>query len=652
MTSWKIGMAAVFTMAGVQAMAQEAAPPQTMQQMFDAAYAASNAGEHEKAASLLAALAQRAKNPRTLAIIRLRQGMALGELSRWNEARPLLEQALAALPEGDATLNADRRQALNALGRLALYDLDYETARDLYRKSAALADDPAEKVSALLGEAQAGAFVDPAEALAKAEEAERLIAREPALVKSLGAYATALRGRALLNLGRFAEAETAFAATVKAEGGLSLKVNYDDLVARSDASIAAMMAGHRDKARNYLVYTGAGRMEKQDFTFGADMVLPTCGEDGIRPDDVAIVEFGIKDDGGIAYARPAYGSRQGGMALVFARAVKRWSWRPEDVEKIPALQRLVTRLELRCSTSQGGPALIDGVRSVFRDWIEQHGISPFDPVGDTETKRRASMDGELARLRAIPGSKPLAQAGILAMLLENPLVMGKSAQEYSSALKAIVEPAAPPPMVRLWADWLVAMNEGRNARSYAPVKLSPAAYAADPVAHVTVQLMNYDQSRLREKQRGLAVLDAIIADPALAKDHPLRVAALVRRASARAAAKDIEGARADYQATGMTDQQCSIVDAKPGLRSASISEKNYPTDMVRVGVEGWTRIEHDIASDGSTINQRAVVSYPPMIFSKNGVGIVTNAKYEQSYRPQGSMGCQGSNMNITFRMPG
>jgi hypothetical protein len=71
--------------------------------------------------------------------------------------------------------------------------------------------------------------------------------------------------------------------------------------------------------------------------------------------------------------------------------------------------------------------------------------------------------------------------------------------------------------------------------------------------------------------------------------------------------------------------------------------------MVSVGVEGWTRVQFDIAADGTTRNQRAVITYPPMIFGTNGTKIVTRAKYEQSYRPDGGLGCGGNMQGVTFR---
>lgn len=641
------GIALVMALTAMPAIvaAQDAAPPQTVQQFFDAATQAASAGDNAKAYELLDTVEKRLKNPRSKAIVQLRKGMALVELSRWDEARPLLDAALAALPQDDRSLDGDRASALRSLGRLALGNIDYEGALALYVRAFGASSAPADQLSALLGQAQAGVFLDPAVALERGQQAEALLAKLPAPDKKASGYVAAVQGRALLNLGRFAEAETAFARTVKAEGGLSLKVGYDDLVARSDASIAAMLAGHRDAARNYLMYTGAGRIEQQDFTAGADMTLPVCGEDGVTPDDVAVVEFGIGNDGTVSYARPVYGSRPGSLALVFARAVSNWAWRAEDVNKIPALFRMVTRLELRCSTTEGGTPLVGGLRTAFRNWVEQSSDHIADDDGLTESQRVAALRTRLVGLDGQSAADQSARAWALANLLASPLVAGDSRASYVKNLTDLIATQTMPPMARLYID--VVMTRGASK----PV-IAEQPYIADPQAHAAWRLISYDMLQPSRKRMSRDMLDNVIADPALPNDDPLKVAALTRRAAARVAARDMQGAQADFLATGLTEQQCSIVDAQPSLQGNPSSSSDYPMDMVRMGVEGWTKIQFDVNAAGQTLNRRAVATYPPMIFSTNGLKIVSRARFEQSYRPNGGLGCGGNNMKITFRVPG
>ena len=89
---------------------------------------------------------------------------------------------------------------------------------------------------------------------------------------------------------------------------------------------AALLAGHRDKAQQYLLYTGAGRMEKQDFGLGADMALPICGEDGIKPDDMAVVEFGIAEPVYVVHIELGMPRGMGAVVRMLARASPGDTW--------------------------------------------------------------------------------------------------------------------------------------------------------------------------------------------------------------------------------------------------------------------------------------------------------------------------------------
>lgn len=636
-----------------EANAPSAAAVKTVQQLFDEADAANAAKEYSRAVDLLTQLESRvASNPRSRAIIRVRKATALVELARLDEARLLLGQALPVIPRDDDSLAGDRMAGAVALGRIAAADLDYDESARYYARALEDAKEARDRVAILLGQAQATTFSDPARALVIADEAVSMSAAQPAeFGKRWIAAIDVVRGRALLNLGRFAEAEKVFARAIAGQGGLTMKVDYDDLVARSDASIAAMLAGHRDAARNYLAYTGAGRLEKQDFTKGADMGLPPCGLDGVQPDDYAVVEFGIGDNGAVTYARPVYGSRPGSLALTFARAVARWSWRPEDVVNIPGLFRMATRLELRCSTAEGGPSVIARANAALGQWLESKGVDLPEPAGGSESARRDSLVATVDRLRASGQDGPPMIAALVA-LLSSPMTGRQDVERHGQALRRLIDAANLPPLPMLAADEAL-----HGAAQRANLKIVPGSpfehradrYHADPEAMATFRILDYDAMRPREKARAQPLLDAVIDDKALAADAPIKVAALIRRASARAAVSDLEGARRDFATTGLSAQQCAIVDARPSLRAAPTSSADYPTDMLAVGVEGWTRIQFDIAADGSTRNQRAVITYPPMTFGPNGQKVLARARFEQSYRPDGGLGCGGGATVINFR---
>ncbi len=71
----------------------------TIQQLFEQSTQATEAADYPRALEILTALEGRVvRNPRSLAIVRVRKAMVLAELSRWAEARDLLNQAAPALP--------------------------------------------------------------------------------------------------------------------------------------------------------------------------------------------------------------------------------------------------------------------------------------------------------------------------------------------------------------------------------------------------------------------------------------------------------------------------------------------------------------------------------------------------------------------------
>jgi tetratricopeptide (TPR) repeat protein len=305
-----------------------AAEPATVQQQFDQASEALFAERWQEALAGFDALEKRlARNPASLAVVRVRKGEALLRLNRLAEAKQALELGLPALPEGDASLRDDRASALLALGAIAERALDYRLANRHYRAAQASADTPVLQGRAFDGVIDTGTFVDPATALADADRGLAWYAAQKGLPKEVQGDLLALKGRVLLNLGRFDEAHSLLRDGMKKLGGLTTKVTQSDVIARSDLAIAALLAGKEAQAREYLAYTGAGRIAEQLIP-GMEMNVPKCGENGLSPSDVGVVEFAIAEDGTVARVSPVYASgggeksaglRAGGGGLVLVR---------------------------------------------------------------------------------------------------------------------------------------------------------------------------------------------------------------------------------------------------------------------------------------------------------------------------------------------
>jgi hypothetical protein len=646
--------------AAAAVQAAPAAPAgQSIQQQFDAASAALDKAQWDEAARLYERLEARlgAATPtaaRSRAIVRIRKAHALVNLHRWGEAETALRQGLAALPANDASVREDRALGLLDMGELSERALDYGEALKDYRAAEPVLPGSFQ-VRALRGLIQTGMFYDAQQALADAQRGLALAATDPANKRREAVFRT-LRGRVLLNLGRTAEARQDFEKAVTLLGGLTEHVDINDLAARSDAAIAARIAGDQEAARKYLAWTGAGHFDTP-FPAALDMAPPPCGEE-LKPDDVAVVELAISPDGSVAEATPIYASRQGTSALLFARAAGAWSWQPEDLAKIPPLFRALTRLEMRCSTAVRHPIVAELLRPEVDEWLQQHHVEPLDTGDVGQAARLKPLQAELARREAGAGQASVVLVPVLVDLARNPLVGNEDSRaDLDRALGIATAAKAPGPVIAylgifraLAVDWR-ALHAG-NADASLRALLADPRVAADPRASTAVRLAV--AARLASTKAGradaMALLDEATRTPGLPPQDPMRAAAFARLASLKLANGDTEAARATYAASGLSADQCALLDATPRLKHGGGSSGDFPQEAMRWGFEGWAKLEYDLTAAGVTTNVRPTVAYPPFIFGKAGSEIVQRLRYDASFRPDGSLGCGGMSQSIQFRI--
>lgn len=81
-----------------------------------------------------------------------------------------------------------------------------------------------------------------------------------------------------------------------------------------------------------------------------------------------------------------------------------------------------------------------------------------------------------------------------------------------------------------------------------------------------------------------------------------------------------------------------------------MSAGDYPMEAARMGFEGWARVEFDVDAAGHTRQQRALIAYPPFVFSDAASTMAKDFLYESSYRPGGDTACSAASQNIAFRM--
>jgi tetratricopeptide (TPR) repeat protein len=639
--------AAAITTAGGSGPAIAQTQP-SVQQHFEAATAALDSEKWDEALRIFEGLEQRlAKSPRSLGIVRVRKAEALIGLGRPEEAEQAIRLGLPSLPVDDVSLKGDRYLAHLALGQVAERALDYGGAIQQYRIANGLASDIRTRKRAVRGLIQTGMFYDAPGALAEADRA--LVAAQETAPgeKTLEALFRTLRGRVLLNLGRFEEAENDLHRATQLLGGLTYKADAGDISARSDLAIAALLAGNAEKARKYLAWTGAGRMGA--FPRAHDMAPPPCGDE-LEPGDVAVVEFSILEDGSILRATPIYSSRQGPSALAFARAITEWSFRPDELAEIPLLFRLLTRVEVRCSTALKRPSLNEILGSDVDAWLSERGQTiAMDGMSDASLLE--PLKTELAR-REAAGRDSLGVLPVLRALAINDLVSAEDREDYLTRGALIARANKAPAPVIGWFQILAAGHQKKADRALRALLADPEI-SADPRTMAAVRLSLADHlyyKRAGNKEEALAVLKPLEEASGLDKQDAVRAAGLVRIASLELAIGRPDAARAAFDASGLSADQCALLDRAPRMNQSGASNTDFPQEALKWGFEGWAHQEFDIDAKGRSKNVRTIVAYPPFVFGKAASDVIETSKFDVSFRPGGGLGCGGLNLPVNFQV--
>lgn len=631
---------------------QDAAPAKlTVQQRFDRASTEAQAGDCAAAIADFAVIeANKAamKNETVAAAIALRKGLCLIAQGQVADGEASVRRGLPVFAARPKEFSGDLVNAHAALGQLAMERLDYAGAIAEEEQALALASGSV-RIRPLLALAQLTQFDGDGKAIAYAEEARTLTQADPAFDKTALAAVQTIYARALLNAGRNPEAYSVLKDSLRKLGGLDLKVGLSDLTTRSDLAIAALLNRDEEAARNYLAYTGAGRLEDSPFDTAVWMQPPACNPAaGINPDDFAIVEFSLETDGHVSRATPIYVKGGRAVALAFADAVMQWSWKPETTAKIPPLFRYATRLELRCVESGERPGLMTPLNSAFDDWYAAAG----GPARGWADKPDA-LAGPLERSALAEAAARKDDVGVIGAALAlgaNPTA--SEIERRAAARQASDAAAGAPAGVRT----LIAIERAHvDSDSFAGWSanlrnlLADPLTDADPIAGATVRLLLAQPAwRHRISDDGVQLLDWVIDNKALPDAHPLKVSALLAKANVMAGKGDLEAARALFDRTGLTAEQCAYVGVTPSLRHNGASSNDYPEAALMMGFGGWLRTEFNIAADGKTIAPRVIIAYPPFVFDEAATGIIKDSRYTASYRPNDEVACRARQETVRF----
>lgn len=633
--------------AAVGAAAQQ--PTRTLQQDFDAATTLSQGTD--KAAALAAwdaLLARATKSARTAAIVQGRRASVLEQLGRNEEAAVAAEAALARMPTADPTLREDRYLTLLTRARVRRATLDYAGAATDFAAAEALADQPAMRLGALNGLVEVQTFVDPAAAKIALDRTDALIASSKLDPASQALFA---RRRAVLamNTGDLATAQAESQRAVKLLGGLTSQSSIDDVAARGDAALALILAGQAERAREYLAYTGQGRLPNTTFDPARNMVVPDCGgEAALKPADLAVVEFTIGDDGAVTSAAPIYAAGGPTVGLEFARAAAGWSWTPEQVKELPRFYRYNVRVEMRCSTGFERQAVTTLLDDDLSAWLETKGLSVPDAPTNAATAAPAQR-AALAAAEARDGRDSVKLLVPLLLLQNNPVVGREETHDLAVRSLAIARAAGAPPRALLGLAIMERMS-GATVGSQRAVGraleslLTDPTFAADAQSRAAVRLLLADR---RDGQAGAAILRQVAADPQLKADDPAKVGALVRLASREQSGGNPAAAKIAFEQAGIAPGQCALLDAPPTMTGNS---GRFPEEARRWGFEGWTQTQFDVDADGRVANERAILSYPAFVFTRAGTDLLRTARFTKSYRPDGKLGCGSLTKRVRFTM--
>ncbi|MEH3039963.1 MAG: energy transducer TonB [Sphingomonas paucimobilis] len=635
--------------------AQPAAPakPQTLQAQFDAANTAYSTRNCTEALKLYEAMEKRTTNKNALltGAIAVRGGICRIRMGEREAGVAAIRRGLPALATKPDEFRADLGSAHLALGDAAYDAFDYDAATTSYKAALDLAKG-LDRVIPLLALARTLSFDHDGRALAYAEEARKLTETEPNIDKATVAAVQTRYARVLLNEGRTADAYTVLKDSLKKQGGLDNRVNLSEVATRADLAQAALLNGDRERARTYLAYTGAGRLEKAPFAGARQMDLPPCGAaTGLKPDQVGVVEFSLGDDGIVRNVAPIYTTGNRAAALAFARAVGDWSWQPEDATGIPAFWRQSARVELRCSTAAQRPSITQPIDDIFDAWLTSKGSPAF--AWEEQPAARALPLARAEVVRARTAGDKVAELRALGWMFNSQLVSAEEARpliaEALTLAQATGAPVAVSTRFRISDAYVAARNYDQVLDGFRAVLRRPEV-AADPLSAATVRMMlATGGSQVGGAERN-QLTDAVLAAP-LPDTHPLKVAALLNRADLAAQSGDTAAAQAAFNRTGLSSDQCALIAPTPAVAKSGATSNRYPTEALQMGFEGWAKVEFDIAADGHTLTPRTVAAYPPFVFGDAAQKMVTATRFRSSYRPDNNTACTGNTQRFVFNLP-
>ncbi|WP_199555868.1 energy transducer TonB [Sandaracinobacteroides hominis] len=651
---------------------------QTVQQDFDAAQKALDEQDVVAARAKFEALLKRMKasKSRSVGVVKSRLGSTLVMDGEQEAAIPLLTEAIAIFDTGtpaDVIEQADalsnRARAHEALGQFKDAAADYGAALNLLKPEHGSRQD----IVLRTGMARALIWTDPGKARRELDGLIALPADTWGKDRKTLALLNSLRARVDLNDGRPADAMPFLRKAMELAGGSkTLKVDVTDIRVRADAAIAAHLLGLSALHQELVAYSGGGSLVTQGLSSARWMELPSCGTGtGLDPNDVAVVEFAINNDGRVRAATPIYvkradGKRPDGLGAgpetQFVQAARSWYWQPENLAKVEPFWRQSLRVEVRCSNARSNSDPIqDSLQTEHGEAWARLQLRPMPPGAQADTSALPQEKAELAAREKADGVESPQLLVPLSRLGANQAAPPAERAGWTERALALLHKAGADPFLMAVMNYRlvrIRAEQGKDsdkALREGLARLTAQEAAARPDARMTQFLRLELAEALQEDrtpQEAEKVLDAIVATPEekLGRVDPIRTAALLRLSNIAAARKDLNAAAAALAATGLSPEQCALVDVQPTIQNRQVSASIFPQDARRWGSGGLTKVEFDIGTDGKPRNARTVMAAPPFVFGPATEKGALQLRYQPVFRPGNDVGCSAMTQNFRFQV--
>lgn len=658
----------------------------TVQQDFDAAQALLDAGRAAEARAAFETLLTRfAPNSqgRAATVVRARLGNALIATGDSEAAEPLVTAAIAGFKSDTPQDRDERAVARYDLARAQESRGALDSAAANYRAvlvSKIFPDGEGGDIALRAALARTLIWSDPAEARRLLDGLLALPGDKLGPKSDSLALVQTLRGRVELNNGNPLEARRWFTLAGRSAGGSeTTKINVADVRIRGDLALANHKLGRIDEVQKNLAYSGAGGLADEGLTRASEMSVPACApQTGLATDAVAVVEFSISDDGRVVGVSPIYASRGSGESAVAARdagpeilfpqAVRRWFWNVAEVAKLDGFWRQAVRVELRCFSDRPSQSpAATAFKAARNAWFERLGVRNLPDLPENDAVALPRIRTELGRRLQADGEQSAQLLPVLMALAGN--AAAPEADRLAAAVRwqALAKRYNPPLLVRVTYRLSEIDLEGVPIKTEAATLQFQRQKIAELLANIEAAGDGDSLAAMLVRLRLGELLETMDADAearrlfqrianapatAVAADDPVRTAALLRLSNQAAAARDTATAASTLAATGLSPEQCSLIDIRPQPINTRIGASSFPDEARRWHTGGFARVGYDITVDGKTANVRTIVASPPFVFGPSTERAIAKFEYQPVFRPGNTLGCSGTTKTVHFRVSG